>query len=88
MDLCREALRVGGGAPTVLNCANEAAVAAFLAGQCRFPDISWVVAEALNRFSARTEATEPLNSLEAVMALDAEARELAQGLVKTAAMRS
>lgn len=88
VDLCREALRIGGGAPTVLNCANEAAVAAFLAGQCRFPDISWVVAEALNRFSARADASDPLDSLEAVMALDAEARDLARGLVETAAARS
>ncbi|MEO1643165.1 MAG: 1-deoxy-D-xylulose-5-phosphate reductoisomerase, partial [Pseudomonadota bacterium] len=75
------------GAPTVLNCANEAAVAAFLAGQCRFVDIEWIVAEALSRFSARADAATPLTSLEAVLRLDAEARELAQGLVNEAAAR-
>jgi len=87
INLCREVLRMGGGAPTVLNCANEAAVAAFLAGQCRFPDISWVVAEALERFCAKTKVSEPLDSLDAVMALDTEARQLVQSLVKEAALR-
>ncbi|MEL8056569.1 MAG: 1-deoxy-D-xylulose-5-phosphate reductoisomerase [Pseudomonadota bacterium] len=87
VDLCREALRAGGGAPTVLNCANEAAVAAFLAGQCGFVDIEWIVAEALSQFSAGVDASNPLNSLDAVLALDADARLLAQDLVKQAALR-
>lgn len=39
LTLAREALRIGGGAPTVLNAANEVAVAAFLAGRIRFSDI-------------------------------------------------
>ncbi|MEM1035324.1 MAG: 1-deoxy-D-xylulose-5-phosphate reductoisomerase [Pseudomonadota bacterium] len=87
VDLCRAALHAGGGAPTVLNCANEAAVAAFLAGQCGFVDIEWIVAEALSRFSARADASIPLDSLDAVLALDADAKRLAQDLVKEAALR-
>ncbi|MEO1323262.1 MAG: 1-deoxy-D-xylulose-5-phosphate reductoisomerase, partial [Pseudomonadota bacterium] len=43
VNLARAAVNAGRGAPTVLNCANEGAVAAFLAGQCRFLDISWIV---------------------------------------------
>ncbi|MEL6694242.1 MAG: 1-deoxy-D-xylulose-5-phosphate reductoisomerase, partial [Pseudomonadota bacterium] len=58
IGLCRSALRAGNGAPTVLNCANEAAVAAFLAGQCRFLDISWIVEMALERFLAGPMACE------------------------------
>ena len=87
VDLCRAALQAGGGGPTVLNCANEAAVAAFLAGQCGFVDIEWIVAEALSRFSARADASIPLDSLDAVLALDADAKRLAQDLVKQAALR-
>ncbi|MEQ8281154.1 MAG: 1-deoxy-D-xylulose-5-phosphate reductoisomerase [Parvibaculum sp.] len=37
LSLAREALRIGGSAPTVLNAANEVAVAAFLAGRIAFP---------------------------------------------------
>ncbi|MFN3214638.1 MAG: 1-deoxy-D-xylulose-5-phosphate reductoisomerase [Henriciella sp.] len=76
IDLCRKALRVGKGAPTVLNCANERAVAAFLAGQCRFLDISWVVEMALERFFAGPMACEDCDNLEAVLAIQAEAEQL------------
>ena len=39
LRLAREALEAGGAAPIVLNAANEVAVASFLAGAIRFPDI-------------------------------------------------
>jgi len=45
--LARRAGELGGGAPCVLNAANEAAVAAFLHGACRFTDIVPLVAETL-----------------------------------------
>jgi 1-deoxy-D-xylulose-5-phosphate reductoisomerase len=44
----REALKAGGAAPIILNAANEVAVASFLAGAIRFPDIAATVAEALS----------------------------------------
>jgi 1-deoxy-D-xylulose-5-phosphate reductoisomerase len=47
MALARQALKDGGGAPTVLNAANEVAVAGFLAGQLGFLDIARVVEETL-----------------------------------------
>jgi 1-deoxy-D-xylulose-5-phosphate reductoisomerase len=47
--LAREALQHGGAAPAVLNAANEVAVAAFLAGQIAFTDISLLVAKALEQ---------------------------------------
>jgi 1-deoxy-D-xylulose-5-phosphate reductoisomerase len=45
--LARRAGEIGGGAPAVLNAANEAAVAAFLTGRCGFTDIVPLVAETL-----------------------------------------
>jgi 1-deoxy-D-xylulose-5-phosphate reductoisomerase len=46
--LARRAGEMGGGAPCVLNAANEAAVAAFLTGRCGFTDIVPLVAETLD----------------------------------------
>ena len=43
--VARAALAPGGGAPAVLNAANEVAVAAFLEGKISFPDIVHVVSE-------------------------------------------
>ena len=76
VDLCRQALREGGGAPIVLNCANEGAVAAFLAGQCRFLDISWIVESAVEAFLNGPLACQDCENLEAIMAVEVEAKRL------------
>ncbi|MEL6756593.1 MAG: 1-deoxy-D-xylulose-5-phosphate reductoisomerase [Pseudomonadota bacterium] len=81
VELSRRALRSGCGAPTVLNCANEGAVAAFLAGQCRFLDISWTVETALERFLNGPMACQDCDNLEAVMAIEAEAKRLTGALL-------
>jgi 1-deoxy-D-xylulose-5-phosphate reductoisomerase len=47
LRVAREALEAEGAAPTVLNAANEVAVASFLAGDIRFMDIARLVEEAL-----------------------------------------
>ena len=47
--LAREAAQAGGGAPAVLNAANEIAVAAFLAGQIAFTRIAEHVENVLSR---------------------------------------
>jgi 1-deoxy-D-xylulose-5-phosphate reductoisomerase len=47
LKLAREALEAGGSAPIVLNAANEAAVADFLAGEIAFTDIARIVEKAL-----------------------------------------
>ncbi|MES2137914.1 MAG: 1-deoxy-D-xylulose-5-phosphate reductoisomerase [Pseudomonadota bacterium] len=49
LTLARNALEAGGTAPIVLNAANEVAVASFLAGHIRFPDIADQVGRALER---------------------------------------
>ncbi|MFY8094152.1 MAG: 1-deoxy-D-xylulose-5-phosphate reductoisomerase [Niveispirillum sp.] len=69
LALARRALQSGGAAPTILNAANEVAVAAFLAGNLRFLDIPRVVEKCL-----ATLAHGPLGTLADVEAADAEAR--------------
>ena len=67
--LAREAAYAGGGAPAVLNAANEVAVAAFLAGHIGFTRISAGVADMLARFAPAAPA-----SLDDVIGIDGEAR--------------
>jgi len=82
VDLARHAVKTGKGAPTVLNCANESAVAAFLAGQCRFLDISCVVETALERFLNGPMACQDCDNLEAILAIEAEAKRLTGALLE------
>jgi 1-deoxy-D-xylulose-5-phosphate reductoisomerase len=75
LRLAREALVAGAGAPTVLNAANEVAVAAFLAGKIGFLDIAAIVETVLAQFGAPAA-----NDLAAVLALDNAARDAATRL--------
>jgi 1-deoxy-D-xylulose-5-phosphate reductoisomerase len=69
LRLAREALRAGGGATTILNAANEAAVGMFLDRRIGFLDIAAVVEETLERLGAPLAA-----DLAAILALDEAAR--------------
>lgn len=80
LRLAREALRAGGGAPAALNAANEVAVEAFLQGRLGFLEIAAVTEAVLERLAAA-----PAETLEAVLALDREARALAAARVGTRA---
>jgi len=80
LALARAAGEAGGTAPCALNAANEVAVAAFLAGECRFPQIADTVAAVLDRLDP-----EPLESVEQVLAADAAARALARDALGVAA---
>ncbi len=73
LRVAREALRGGGGAPTILNAANEVAVAAFLAERLGFLDIVAVVEATLEALAPSAPAT-----LDDVLDLDRAARERAQ----------
>jgi 1-deoxy-D-xylulose-5-phosphate reductoisomerase len=75
LRLAREVLAAGAGAPTVLNAANEIAVAAFLARQIGFLDIAAIVESVLETFGAP-----PVPDLGAVLALDEAARAAASRL--------
>ena len=72
LRIARAALATDDGAPTVLNAANEVAVAAFLERRAGFLDITDIVEATLAAVPAR-----PLTSLDDVFAIDAEAREAA-----------
>ena len=67
--LAREALRAGGAACTVLNGANEAAVAAFLREEISFGEIARRVEDALERLAGL-----PADSLEDILEADRRAR--------------
>src|SRR5205807_7936311 len=73
LALARRALEAGGGAPTVLNAANEVAVAEFLARRLNFAGISRLVAATLEAALCRNWTAEP-ESVEEALALDQGAR--------------
>lgn len=77
LALARAALDAGGARPAILNAANEIAVAAFLAGRCGFLEIAAIVADTLDGYDPA-----PPETLDAVLAIDAEARRLAGERVK------
>ncbi|RXF74824.1 1-deoxy-D-xylulose-5-phosphate reductoisomerase [Hansschlegelia zhihuaiae] len=75
LGLARAALAAGGAAPTVLNAANEVAVALFLARRIGFMDVPRIVEETLEIAAGRPFGAP--GTVEAALALDAEARRLA-----------
>ena len=71
LALAWETLRGPEGSTTILNAANEVAVAAFLAGTIRFDQIHSVNARILGRVTAQAGACD---SVEALIELDAQTR--------------
>jgi len=72
-----EAVKQGGDRSIRINAANEIAVASFLAGELRFDQIALVVKKALDRGESSS-----LETIEAVLAVDAIAREDARADVR------
>jgi 1-deoxy-D-xylulose-5-phosphate reductoisomerase len=83
LRLARAALEHGGGAPTVLNAANEIAVAAFLDERIGFLEIAEVVERTLDLLSGRR-----IDRLEDVHAVDDEARATARRFIGNGARRA
>lgn len=77
LGIAYDCLRRGGSAAATMNGANEVAVAAFLAGQCRYTDIVGSIEHALTKAQFVTTP-----SLEEYAAIDAEARALAKEFLK------
>jgi len=77
LRLAREALDAGGARPAILNAANEVAVAAFLDRRIGFLEIAAIVADTLERYDPAAP-----DNVDAVLAVDAEARRLAGERVK------
>src|SRR5213076_3292299 len=78
MNLARRAGETGGTLPAVMNAANEIAVAAFLNRQVRFPNISQIVEEVMNRHKPVAHA-----DLDAILEADQRARAEATRCVET-----
>jgi 1-deoxy-D-xylulose-5-phosphate reductoisomerase len=77
LRLALEAGRAGGTAPTVLNAADEVAVAAFLAAEIPFTGIAAVIERTLEEMPGR-----PVGHFDDLFAADAEARRRAAALAK------
>ena len=76
LKLARQAMKSGGIAPTILNAANEIAVAAFLNQQIRFTQIPQVVETVLNQMD-----NQPAHDLDTILHADHTARGLSQQYV-------
>jgi 1-deoxy-D-xylulose-5-phosphate reductoisomerase len=82
--VARAALEAGGGAPAILNAANETAVGAFLEGKIPFPEIVAVVSEAC----AAAGSLPAPRSLEEAEEIDRTGRRLAGEAMKRPAASS
>ncbi|MGH6924253.1 MAG: 1-deoxy-D-xylulose-5-phosphate reductoisomerase [Propylenella sp.] len=81
LGLAMGALRQGGGAATVLNAANEVAVAAFLAGRIAFTAIPEIVEITLTAADSEGLLRTPA-SIDEALQLDAVARRVAEADLK------
>ena len=76
LNLARQAGETGGTLPAVMNAANEVAVAGFLDGQVRFPDIWQIVGEVMNNHRSVAHP-----DLDAILQADQWARKEARGIL-------
>jgi 1-deoxy-D-xylulose-5-phosphate reductoisomerase len=77
LRLAREALEEGGSAPAVLNAANEVAVASFLEGRIRFPEIPRLVERTLAENGRPTPG-----SIEEVFEIDRDVRQTVSNAIE------
>jgi 1-deoxy-D-xylulose-5-phosphate reductoisomerase len=87
LGLARTALKTGGGAPTVLNAANEVAVAEFLARKLGFPGIAALVEATITAAERRGLTREP-ESVEEALSVDHDSRLLASELLPEIAAKA
>src|SRR6266852_6611551 len=87
LSLARRALEAGGAAPTVLNAANEVAVAEFLARRLSFAGISALVEASLEAAMSRNWTGEP-ESVDEALSIDHNTRLLARGLLPEIAAKA
>lgn len=77
VGIAYQALAAGGTYPAVLNAANEMAVDLFLSRRITFPEISALIARAMDGHKGRK-----IDSLEDVLEADRDARRLVQGALQ------
>lgn len=78
LDLARQAMRAGGLAPTILNAANEVAVAAFLNQEIGFTNIPQVVEHTLQKLENSVA-----DNIESILNKDKVARHVAQQYISS-----
>ena len=81
LKLARQALQAGGAAPIVFNAANEVAAQAFLDRRLGFLNIAAVVADTLSRVTATGVDSGSDNACDAALAVDAQARRVAESII-------
>ena len=86
LRLAREALEAGAGAPTIFNAANEIAALAFLDRRLAFLNIAAVIAETLDRMTKTGPGSGHDDACAGALALDADARRVAVGIVQDMAI--
>lgn len=82
LKLARQALQAGGAAPIVFNAANEVAALAFLDRRLGFLNIAAVVADTLSRVTASGVDSGSDNACDAALAVDAQARRMAESIIR------
>src|SRR5215813_11832053 len=87
LRLAYEALRIGHGATTVYNAANEVAVAAFIAGKIKFGAIARLVEATLEDWT-KSGNLAPLSSADDAIAVDHSARNKAATLLPQIALKA
>ncbi len=87
LALARQALKRGGAAPTILNAADEIAVAEFIAGRIGFAGIPALVEATLEKAESRGLMAN-LAGIEAALAVDHIARSLARDLLPEIAAKA
>lgn len=87
LGLARRAMQRGGAAPTVLNAADEMAVAEFISGRISFPAIAGLVEATLDAAEKRGLLKEP-TTVEMALAVDHDARSLAKDLLPEIAAKA
>ncbi len=80
LALAQDCMRLGGAAPTILNAANEIAVAAFLSRRIGFLDIARVIEETL-QCAHNSQPGHP-GDLQDILAIDVQARRTADALCR------
>ncbi|MGY4240728.1 1-deoxy-D-xylulose 5-phosphate reductoisomerase [Bradyrhizobium sp. USDA 4523] len=87
LRLAYEALRMGHGATTVYNAANEIAVAAFIAGKIKFGAIARLVEATMNDW-IKSGNQPPLHSADDAISVDHIARNKAAALLPQIALKA
>jgi 1-deoxy-D-xylulose-5-phosphate reductoisomerase len=82
LKLARQALQAGGAAPIVFNAANEVAALAFLDRRLGFLNIAAVIADTLSRVTASGVDSGSSSACDAALAVDEQARRMAESIVR------